>query len=347
MIEDALKLTAHFGARDRAGGGLLADALIDVCERHAVRASALFGGIEGFGIKHRLQTERLLTLSEDLPMVVVAVDARERMEAVLDEVRELNLNGVTAVEQAQLITGDDWPATLADGARTIKLTIHLGRQERAGGRPAHLAVVDRLHRLGVAGATVLLGLDGTAHGVRRRGRFLARNGEVPMMVVSVGESDRIARALPELSRMLSRPLMSVERTRVLKRDGMLLADARGPSAVETAGGASMERLTVYVGEQARYQREPLHGAVIRALRREGAAGATALRGVWGYHGEHRPHGERLWSVRRHVPVVTVLLDTPANIGRWFEIVDEMTPDTGLVTRETVPTVWSRLPPTDL
>ena len=31
-------------------------------------------GVEGFGAKHHLRTDRLLTLSEDLPLVSVAVD---------------------------------------------------------------------------------------------------------------------------------------------------------------------------------------------------------------------------------------------------------------------------------
>jgi PII-like signaling protein len=35
-----------------------------------------------------------------------------------------------------------------------------------------------------------------------------------------------------------------------------------------------------------------YSALIRRLRREGAAGATSLRGLWGYHGDHRPHAER-------------------------------------------------------
>ena len=74
----------------------------------------------------------------------------------------------------------------------------------------------------------------------------------------------------------------------------------------------------------------------RRLRREGAAGATALRGQWGYHGDHLPHGEAFWSIRRRVPVLTMLLDTPANVRRWFAIVDEMTREGGLVTSELVP-----------
>jgi len=345
VIQDAVKLTAYFRERDRVGGELIADALIDLYERHAVEASALFRGVEGFGAKRRIRTQRLLTLSEDLPIVVAAVGARERMESLLDRVREINQNGVTTLERAQLLTGQLETVKLAADGHAIKLTIYLGRQERSGDQPAHLAVVDLLHRHGVAGASVLLGVDGTAHGVRRRSRFFARNAQVPLMVLSVGEREQIARVLPELSTMLSRPLLTLERAQVLKRDGTLLADPRQSAVGGTAAGA--RKLTVYAGEQARQDGRLLYRALIGRLRAEGAAGATSLRGLWGYHGDHHPHGERFWSVRRHVPVITVLLDTPANSRRWFQVVDEMTQETGLVTSEDVGEVWSHPPFSDV
>jgi PII-like signaling protein len=72
------------------------------------------------------------------------------------------------------------------------------------------------------------------------------------------------------------------------------------------------------------------------LREAGAAGATSLRGIWGYHGDHEPHGDRFWTLRRHVPVLTVIVDTPERIRRWFPIVDELTDETGPVTSELVP-----------
>lgn len=83
------------------------------------------------------------------------------------------------------------------------------------------------------------------------------------------------------------------------------------------------------------KRDGVHGALIRRLRREGAAGATTLRGIWGYHGDHPPHGERFWSLARHVPVQSVVIDTPAKMGRWLAIVDELTAAGGLVTSELV------------
>ena len=83
MNEDCLKLTTYFGERDRAEDGLLGDRLMDIYGEHRLRASVLLRGAEGFGARH-LRTDRLLSLSEDLPVVSVAVDERARIEAMLD-----------------------------------------------------------------------------------------------------------------------------------------------------------------------------------------------------------------------------------------------------------------------
>lgn len=339
MIEEALRLTVYFGERDRAHRpdrarqGLLADALIDLYARHGVRTSVLLRGIEGFGAKHRLVAEHLLTLSEDLPLLALAVDTPARIEGVLGDVCSLSRHGAITLERTRLLRGD---RVVAGSTRSAKLTVYLGRQQRAQGRPAHLAVVDCLRRHRVAGASVLLGLDGTTRGERARGRFFARNTHVPLMVQSVGESSAIAGAVEELHALLVEPTMTLERVQVCKRDGELLSEPLQAPAPDAAGLAHWQKLVVYTSERTRYGREPLHGALVRRLRREGAAGATSVRSQWGYHGEHAPHGEALWSIRRHTPVLTLVMDTPENARRWFSIIDEMTRERGLLTSELVP-----------
>lgn len=341
MNEDCLKLTSYFGERDRAGDRFLADALIDTFERHQLQTSVLLRGAEGFGLKHRLQTQRLLTLSEDLPLVSVAVDTRARIEAALDDVISISSHGLVTLERARMLSeGVRLPEVLDE---QTKLTVYLGRQERVGGRPAHLALVDLLHRHGVAGATVLLGVDGTAHGTRRRAAFFGRNADVPMMVIAVGDAAPIATALPEIAALLARPLVTLERVRVCKRDGRRLAEPDQPPAADPSGLATWQKLMVYAGEQAKAGGVPLYVELVRRLREAGASGATVLRGIWGYHGDHQPHGDRFWSLRRHVPVVCVVVDTPERIRRWWEIVDEITADTGLVTSEIVPALRASAP----
>ena len=187
-----------------------------------------------------------------------------------------------------------------------------------------------------AGATVLLGVDGTAHGVRQRARFFGRNTAVPLMIISVGAGTAIAGALPELGALLDRPLLTLERIRVLKRDGHRLAQPERLPDADPGGLGVWQKLMVYASEDAEHHGHPLYIQLARHLLHEGAAGATALRGIWGYHGDHPPHGDRLLGLRRRVPVLTVVVDTPSRIRRCFRIVDELTDQTGLVTCETVP-----------
>jgi PII-like signaling protein len=56
----------------------------------------------------------------------------------------------------------------------------------------------------------------------------------------------------------------------------------------------------------------------------------------------RTSSER-WSLRRHVPALTVVVDTPEQIERLWPIVDELTAETGLVTSEMVPAVRAAAP----
>jgi PII-like signaling protein len=335
--EDCLKLTTYFGERDRADGGLLADAISAIYARHELQVSVVLRGVEGFGAKHHLRTDRQLTLSEDLPLVTVAVDTRERIEAALPDVNALRFDGLVTLERARMLTGSvDAVALPAELHEATKLTVYVGRQERTGQRPVYEAVAALLRRHGVSGATVLLGVDGTAHGVRERATFFGRNARVPLMIVAVGEGPAIAAALPDLGALLERPLITLERVRVCKRDGVKLAEPRALPEADPTGMAVWQKLIVYAGEQSRHAGHPLHGQIIRGLREAGAAGATSLRGIWGYHGDHEPHGDSFWQLRRRVPMLTVVVDTPARARGWFDLVDRLTDEAGLVTSEIVP-----------
>jgi PII-like signaling protein len=341
MATEALKLSVYFGERDRSGGRLLADVVLDLFARQRVQESLLVRGIEGFASKHRLLSDRTLTLSEDLPMLAVALDAPARIRAVAEQVRDVSRHGLITLERAQLLdAGDEGDAQHhgdaggGDGEQALELTIHLGRHGRGRGARAYQSAVECLHRHGLACATVQLGLDGTAGGERRRAGFLARNAAVPIAITSVGERSALVGALPELASTLEHPTISLERVQVCKREGVLLA-APEPPPVNMPADACWQKLVVYAGERSRCGRQPLHDALVRRLRRAGAAGGTALRGLWGFEGGRTPYGERFWSLARDVPVQVVLLDTPANMRRWFAIVEEVTAQTGLVTSELV------------
>jgi PII-like signaling protein len=339
--EDCLKLTTYFGERHRTDDQFVADALLDLYGRREVEISVMLRGAEGFGLKHHRRTDRLLTLSEDLPLVSIAVDTRPRIEGLLGDVVSLKRHGLITLERARMLSGEISTVALPEELHeATKLTVYVGRQERVYGSPAYIAVCDLLHGRGIAGATVLLGVDGTARGVRERARFFGRNADVPMMIIAVGSGEQISRVLPELGGLLRRPLITLERIRLCKRDGQLLAPPRALPATDVHGLALWQKLMIYASEQARHGGSPLHLALVRRLRESGASGATCVRGIWGFHGDHAPHGDRLLQLRRRVPIVTIVVDTPERIAESFKIVDEMTDEAGLVTSEMVPAVAS-------
>ena len=148
--------------------------------------------------------------------------------------------------------------------------------------------------------------------------------------------------LPELGGLLRQPLLTLERVRICKRDGELLC--RPPSALEAlplAGQTRLplaQKLMVYTSEAALHDGQPIHRAIVRRLRAAGISGATTQRGMWGFHGDHPPHGDRLLQLGRHVPAVTIVIDTPERIQTAFDLIDDLTAEHGLVTCETVPAV---------
>jgi len=335
--DDCLKLTTYFGERDRTEDRLVADSLLQIYGQHEIASSVLLRGVEGFGLRHHLRTDRLLTLSEDLPVVSIALDTRRRIEEALDEVMRLNRRGLVTLERARMLSDGFESVKLPDDLNeATKLTIYLGRQERVAGRPAFMAICDLLHRSGVAGATVLLGVDGTLRGRRQRARFFDRNAEVPMMLIAVGPGERITAALPEIGHLVKRPLVSLERIRVCKRDGNLLERPLALPAKDAHGMGLWQKLMVHTSEAAEHDGHPIHRQIVRRLRESGGSGATVLRGMWGYHGAHAPHGDRLLQLRRHAPMLTVVVDSPDRIASSFELIDELTQDSGLVTSEMVP-----------
>jgi PII-like signaling protein len=340
MSDELLKLTTYFGERDRTEGELLADELFSLYGTERLRISAMLRGIEGFGHHHSTHTELLLSLSEDLPVVSVAVDAPARIEEILPRVLGMKRRGLVTLERARPLggplqgePGSPLPDDLRDQA---KLTLFLGRHERAGGHPAFVTACELLHREGVAGATVLLGVDGTRDGRRARARLLGRNADVPALVVAVGRGESIANAALALTDALADPLMTVERVQVCRRDGQRLAELEPVPPVLDHDLLWGQKLTVHSREDDCVDGHPLHRALVRRLRRERIAGATTLRGAWGFQDDEPPHGDRFWQARRRAPVMTIVVDTHERIAEAFPVVEQVTADAGLVTVEAIP-----------
>ncbi|WP_396922405.1 DUF190 domain-containing protein [Mycolicibacterium sp.] len=334
MSTEYLKLTAYFGERQRHEHWFVSDELLRLYGETDVATSVLMRGIASFGPRHELRSDETLSMSEDPPVAVAAVDTAEKIAALAERTVALVPRGLITLERAQLLTRDSAAPMVHE---TAKVTIYVGRQHRVGGAPAYRAVCAALHRHGFAGATVFLGVDGTAHGERHRARFFSRNADVPIMVVAVGTGEQAQAALHELNRLLERPLITVERAQLCKLGGELLTRPTSLPATDDQGRQLWQKLMIHTSEAALHDGVPIHRAIVRHLLHSGvAAGATVLRGVWGFTGAALPHGDKLFQLGRQVPVTTIVVDTPERIGATFDVVDELTGGSGLVSAELVP-----------
>lgn len=337
MNDTSLKLTAYFPERERIGSRFLAEEMFDLFAQRRVATSVMLRGISGFGHRRIIRTDESLTLSDDPTVALVAVDAPEAIGALTPEVITMTTSGLITLERARLLDGTTIAVPLPDGDDAVKLTVYVGRNRRADGVPAYKAVCEVLRHNGFDGAWAFLGVDGTVHGERHRARFVARNADVPLMIIAVGRAEQAARSVAELDTILDRPLMTVERARLCKNGGRLLDRPAALPNADAQGRPLWQKLTIFTSEADRRDGAPIHRALVRRLwESRTASGATVLRGVWGFQEGREPHGDKVFQFGRQVPVMTILVDTPESIAASFAVVDELTSRHGVVTSEMIP-----------
>jgi hypothetical protein len=96
------------------------------------------------------------------------------------------------------------------------LRIFIGESDRSAGKPLYEAIVLAAREAGLAGATVLRGLEG--FGARSRihtARILRLSEDLPIVVEIVDSEERIAAFLPRLDAMVTEGLVTLERVQVL------------------------------------------------------------------------------------------------------------------------------------
>ena len=108
----AQRLTVVVGESDVVGHRPVYAEIVHRAHRAGLAGAAVFRGIEGFGASRQIHTNRLLNLSEDLPVSVVVVDTPDRIEAFLPEVEAVVTEGLVIVDDVRVVRhvgGQDEP----------------------------------------------------------------------------------------------------------------------------------------------------------------------------------------------------------------------------------------------
>ena len=100
--EEGALLRIFLGESDKHEGKPLYEWIVLKAREAGLAGATVLRGIEGFGAHSRLHTAKILRLSEDLPIVVEIVDAREKVEAFLPVVDGAVREGLATVERVQV-----------------------------------------------------------------------------------------------------------------------------------------------------------------------------------------------------------------------------------------------------
>jgi PII-like signaling protein len=96
------------------------------------------------------------------------------------------------------------------------LRIFIGESDHWHGKPLHIAIVEEARRQGLAGATVLRGIEGFgARSVIHTTRLLELSTDLPIVVEIVDSEDRLTDFLATAKEMVEQGLATLERVRVV------------------------------------------------------------------------------------------------------------------------------------
>jgi PII-like signaling protein len=99
-------------------------------------------------------------------------------------------------------------------------------------------------------------------------------------------------------------------------------------------------LRIFIGENDRWEHQPLYEAIVLKARERHLAGATVLRGPMGFGKSSRLHTAKILRLSTDLPLVIEIVDSEENINRFLPVLDPMIGG-GLVTLEKVTVIQYR------
>lgn len=99
----ATRLTIYLNDGDRCGHTALFSEIVHRAHNHGLAGASVLHGIEGYGRAGYVHTDRLLDSADDLPAVVIIVDADEKIRSFLPQLDELISDGLVTLEPVEVV----------------------------------------------------------------------------------------------------------------------------------------------------------------------------------------------------------------------------------------------------
>lgn len=234
-------LRVYLREADRAPHMPTFERIVKTARRGHLAGATILKGILGAGSRGLLEPSSW-SITEHLPVIVEVVDSAERiMSFVHGPLSEHMVGGMATLERAHVMMyrqrHHDQPADLGlglllpllstlpriqSGVRMkvnengVLLRVFAGESDKFESRPLHEAIVRKVRDLGLAGATVLRGVEGFgANSVVHKAGILGMSTDLPIVIEIVDTEDKIQLLLPHLDKMVAEGMITMEHVMIL------------------------------------------------------------------------------------------------------------------------------------
>ncbi len=184
-----------------------------------------------------IPTASAWSLVQHVPVIVEIVDGTERIGQFLNEtLSKLMVHGLATLERASVMLyrheRSDRPPVLRLGVplpplstmpkiearepmhideNGVLLRVFIGESDRVDHKPLYEAIVRKARELGLAGATVLRGVEGFgANSVVHKASLLEMSTDLPIVIEIVDSREKMQLLLPHLETMVQEGLVTME-----------------------------------------------------------------------------------------------------------------------------------------
>jgi PII-like signaling protein len=222
----AKKVTIHVGRDHQYRGESVYMAILEFLFYHRVSGASATRGTAGFGADHHMHTDRILVLTENLPVKVEFIESAEKVEELLPKLREMVGTGLIEIQDTMVAK----PAGLSterapqESAQPLKregkakmMRIYIGENDKWHDKPLYKALLEGMRSNDLAGATVYQGILG--YGANRRIHkegILQLSHDRPIMLSVVDTEERLRAFLPVLDDMVQQGLVVFSDVDIIK-----------------------------------------------------------------------------------------------------------------------------------
>lgn len=99
----ALRLSIFLGEDDTWRHRPLHHEIVTRARAAGLAGATVLRGCEGYGVSSTIHTTRLLSMTEDLPVVVIIIDTEDRVRAFLPELGELVGDATVLLDEVEVM----------------------------------------------------------------------------------------------------------------------------------------------------------------------------------------------------------------------------------------------------